>query len=136
MGFRHVLAEEFPGIEIVARTESRDDFERTYREVRDLLEREPGLAGIYNVGAGNRGIARALEEAGRARSVLFIGHEVTEHTRRFLLSGTMDAAIDQNPRVEAREAIQRLLAAAAGDLAFQSYMVRMQAVFRENIPDQ
>ncbi|HWL68769.1 MAG TPA: LacI family DNA-binding transcriptional regulator [Geminicoccus sp.] len=135
MGFRHVLAEEFPGIEIVARTESRDDFERTYQEARDLLARTPDLAGIYNIGAGNRGIARALEEAGRARSVLFIGHEVTEHTRRFLLSGTMDAAIDQNPRVEAREAVQRLLAAAAGDLAFRSYMVRMQAVFRENIPD-
>ncbi|WP_205625055.1 LacI family DNA-binding transcriptional regulator [Geminicoccus roseus] len=135
MGFRHILAEEFPQIEIVERGESRDDFQRTYAEVKEVLRRVPDLAGIYNIGAGNRGIAMALEEAGRARSVLFIGHEVTEHTRRFLLSGTMDAAIDQYPRVEAREAIARLVAAAGGDTAFTSYMVRMQAVFRENIPD-
>jgi LacI family transcriptional regulator len=135
MGFRHILAEEFPQLEIVDRAESRDDFERTYRDATELLRRIPDLAGIYNIGAGNRGIARALEEAGRAREVIFIGHEVTEFTRRFLLSGTMDAAIDQNPRVEAREAILRLVAAADGENGFTNYMVRMQAVFRENIPD-
>jgi LacI family transcriptional regulator len=135
MGFRHVLSEEFPQIEIVERAESRDDYQRTYRETLEVLRRVPDLAGIYNIGAGNRGIAAALEETGRARSVVFIGHEVTDHTRRFLLSGTMDAAIDQNPRVEVREAIARLMAAAGGDGQFTSYMVRMQAVFRENIPD-
>jgi LacI family transcriptional regulator len=135
MGFRHVLTEEFPQIEIVERAESRDDYQRTYRETIEVLRRVPDLAGIYNIGAGNRGIAAALEETGRARSVVFIGHEVTDHTRRFLLSGTMDAAIDQNPRVEVREAIARLMAAAGGDSQFTSYMVRMQAVFRENIPD-
>lgn len=135
MGLRHILAEEFPQIAIVHRGESRDDFHRTYEEARDVLRKIPDLAGIYNIGAGNRGIARALEEAGRAKSILFIGHEVTEFTRRFLLSGTMDAAIDQNPRVEAREAILRLVSAAGGDSQFTNYMIRMQAVFRENIPD-
>ncbi|WP_102958575.1 LacI family DNA-binding transcriptional regulator [Mangrovicella endophytica] len=135
MGFRHILAEEFPEFEIVAHTESRDDWERTYTEATRILSETPDLAGIYNIGAGNRGIARALEEAGRARSVLFVGHEVTEFSRRFLLSGTMDVAIDQNPRVEAREAIDRLLGAAKGQRQFTSFLVRMQAVFKENIPE-
>ncbi|WP_152047787.1 LacI family DNA-binding transcriptional regulator [Aureimonas psammosilenae] len=135
MGFRHILAEEFPDFEIVARAESRDDWERSYAEATRILKETPDLAGIYNIGAGNRGIARALEEAGRARSVLFVGHEVTAFSRRFLLSGTMDVAIDQNPRVEAREAVERLILAAGGQRQFASFLVRMQAVFKENIPE-
>ncbi len=92
------------------------------------------LAGIYNIGAGNRGIARALEEAGRDRSVVYIGHELTPYTRRFLVSGTMDAVIDQNPRVEARDALERLVQAVHGTPGHPAPPVRIQAIFKENIP--
>ena len=47
----------------------------------------------------------------------------------------MDAVIDQNPRVEAREALNLLTAAARG----QSYTYippRLQLVLRENLPDE
>ena len=135
MGFRHILADEFPRLTIVELREVRDDLERSYREARRLLADRPGLRGIYNIGAGNRGIAQALEEAGRGREVVFIGHELTEHTRRFLLSGTMDAAIDQNPRVEAREAIDRLLRAARDLPGPDPAPIRIHAIFRENLPD-
>jgi LacI family transcriptional regulator len=134
-GFRHILAEDYPELRVVELREVRDDLERSYRGAEALLRARPGLGGIYNIGAGNRGIARALEEAGRAGTVVFIGHELTEHTRRFLVSGTMDAAIDQNPRVEAREAIDRLLRAARGTPDPNPVPVRIHAIFRENIPD-
>lgn len=135
MGFRHVLAEDYPDLRVVELREVRDDLERSYREATALLAARPGLGGIYNIGAGNRGIAQALEEVGRAGRIVFIGHELTEHSRRFLVSGTMDAAIDQNPRVEAREAIDRLLRAARGSLDPHPVPVRIHAIFRENIPD-
>ncbi|MFZ1430399.1 MAG: substrate-binding domain-containing protein, partial [Geminicoccaceae bacterium] len=135
MGFRHILADEFPGLRAVELREVRDDLERSYREARKLLAAHPGLRGIYNIGAGNRGIARALEEAGRAQEVVFIGHELTEHTRRFLLSGTMDAVIDQNPRVEAREAVDRLLRAARREPLIDAVPIRIHAIFRENMPE-
>ena len=115
MGFRHILADEFPGLRIVELREVRDDLERSYKEASALLAARPGLRGIYNIGAGNRGIAQALEEAGRGRRGGVHRPRADEHTRRFLLAGTMDAAIDQNPRVEAREAIDRLLRAARGE---------------------
>ena len=104
-------------------------------EARTLLRTYADLGGIYNIGAGNRGIAQALEESGRARQVVFIGHELTEYTRRFLLSGIMDAVIDQNPRVEAREAVDRLIRAARNDNSQRAVPVRIQAIFRENIPE-
>lgn len=135
MGFRHLLQEDYPGMSVVELREVRDDSERAYAEAKALLGRYPDLAGIYNIGAGNRGIARALEEAGRARSTVFIGHELTEHTRRFLLSGTMDAVIDQNPRVEAREAIDQLARRARAGASPGDIAIRIQAIFRENLPD-
>ncbi len=135
MGFRHILAEEFAGLVIVQLRENLDDFERSYGEAKSLLDTHPDLAGIYNIGAGNRGIARALEESGRAGEVVFIGHELTEHTRRFLLSGVMDAVIDQSPRLEAREAIHALAEAAQGRTVDRAALaIGMQVIFRENIP--
>ena len=67
--------------------------------------------------------------------MVFVGHELTEHTRRFLLSGTMDAVIDQNPCVEAREAIEQLLMAARGEHRADPVPIRIHAIFRENIPE-
>jgi len=135
MGFRHILAEEFPDLRIVELREVKDDTERSYQEAGALLDSYDDIGGIYNIGAGNRGIAGALDERGRSKDVVFVGHELTEYTRRFLLSGTMDAVIDQNPRVEARDAVDRLLAAARGDSPPGLPPIRIQAIFRENIPE-
>ena len=135
IGFRNVLAEDHPALSIVELREVREDTERAFREASALLARHPDLAGIYNIGGGSRGIARALAEHERERQVVFIGHEVTAHTRRFLLSGVMDAAIDQNPRLEAEATIDRLARAARGGTQPAAAPIRIQAIFRENIPE-
>jgi LacI family transcriptional regulator len=46
----------------------------------------------------------------------------------------MDAVIDQNPRVEAREAISMLTHAILGK-PYEYHAPRLQVVFRENIPE-
>jgi LacI family transcriptional regulator len=135
MGFRHILSEELSDLVIVQLRENLDDMDRSYTETRALLKASPDLAGIYNIGAGNRGIAHALEESGRAGEIVFIGHELTEHSRQFLLSGTMNAVIDQNPRLEAREATVALTRAVRGQAIDRtSWVIGMQVIFRENIP--
>ncbi len=134
MGFRHVITEEFPDMEIVSLREIRDDRERAYAETAALLSRHPDLAGIYNIGAGNSGIGQALEEARLESSIIFVGHELTETSKRFLLNGTIDAVIDQNPRVEAREALAMLKAAVLGQQT-DYHPPRLQVIFRENIPE-
>lgn len=134
MGFRHIIAEEFQDLEVVELREVRDDRQRAYEEAVSLLRRHPDLSGIYNIGAGNAGIGQALQEAGLARAVLFVGHELTDSTKRFLLDGTMDAVIDQNPRVEAREAIS-MLKNTVRARKFEYHPPRLQVIFRENIPE-
>ena len=136
MGFRHILRERFPDMEIVAAPEIREDPDRAHAEVRALLAQYPDLLAIYCIGAGGEGVARALTETGRDQSVVFIGHDLTDSTRGFLLDGVMDAVIDQNARVEARDAIDRLLRAIRGEQDISHATVRIQSVFSENIPSE
>lgn len=134
MGFRHILRTEFPDLEILALSEVRDEQERAFAMAQAVLDATPDLAGIYNIGAGNEGIAQALLQHGRAGKVLFVGHEATPANRDLLLAGTMDALIDQNPRVEAREALNLLTSAVRGQ-GYDVHQPRLQIVFKENIPE-
>jgi len=134
MGFRHILAEEFPNLEIVELREMKDDREKAFQEAVNLLARHSDLAGIYNIGAGNQGIARALQDNKLADRVVFIGHELTAHNKALLLDRTLDAVIDQNPRVEVREALN-ILANAVRGLPCEQHLPRLQVIFRENIPE-
>jgi LacI family transcriptional regulator len=135
MGFRHVLLEDFPDIEVIDLTEVRDDDEKAYEATSSHLEKYPDIRGVYNIGGGHSGIAKAIEERGLAGSIIFVGHELTPDTKRFLLSGTMDVAIDQNARVEAREALAQLRRAARGE-SWSMHPIRIAAFFRENIPEE
>src|SRR5262245_44636254 len=136
IGFRHILQENFPQLAIVAVREVREDAGRAYGETRALLDEHPDLRAIYCIGAGQDGIARALTELKRDRSVVFVGHDLTEDTRQYLLNGVMDVAIDQNARVEAREAVDRLVRAVRGEEDISTATIRIQSVFRENIPTE
>lgn len=135
MGFRHVLRDSFPKLEIVAEREVQEDAARAYQEVGALLAEHSDLLAIYCIGSGQEGVARALIEAGRDK-IVFIGHDLTDATRTLLLGGVMDAAIDQNAPVEAREAVDRLVRAIHGESDIATATVRIQSVFRENIPSE
>lgn len=132
MGFRSILADEFPELRISAYAEVGDDRDRAYEEMQRIL-RAGSIAGVYNIGSGNQGIARALREARLAQETVFIGHDLTDATKLMLLDRTMDALIDQDPKVEAREVVRLLIGAVRGVTEIQ-YLPRLQVVFRENIP--
>jgi LacI family transcriptional regulator len=98
MGFLHLFAEMFPMIEVVGLREGHDDEAKSYRQAKTLLGRHPDLAGIYNIGGGAAGVARALRDARREAETVLIGHGLTPDTRALLIDGTMDAVITQNQR--------------------------------------
>lgn len=132
MGFRSILAQDFRNLTITKTIEVSDDRDRAYTALRELLAENPPSA-IYNVGSGNQGIAHALKEARAERSTVFVAHDLTSATKRLLLDGTLDAVIDQNPRVEAREVV-KLLASAVRGSSEPQYLPRVQVIFSENIP--
>jgi len=133
VGFRHIIREEFPGLQVVELREIMDDRQRAMVETRSLLDVHPDLKGIYNVGGGTPGIANVISARNLSRAIVLIGHEATEANKGLLLDGTLDAVIDQNPRVEAREALNILTAAVRRE-PYSYIPPRLQLVLKENLP--
>ncbi len=134
-GFHQILSSEYPGLSPLAAVEGRDDNERTRVLAADLLSRQPDLVGLYSVGAGNRGIATALEASGRAHDIVWIAHELTVHTRALLLRGVIDAIINQDPGHEARSAARVLLAHCLGDPVMPDQeRINIDIFLRDNLP--
>lgn len=139
-GFTQVMASEFPGLSVLPVLEGRDEDDRSEQVLARMFGRHADIVGLYNVGAGTQGVAKALNDqalsvAGRDRQVVFVGHDVTALTRRLLLQGVMDAAISQNPGHEARAAVRVLLALARGEpILSEQEKIRIDIVMRDNLP--
>lgn len=135
IGFRDALRELFPNLLVSIKHPTHDDHEEAYQATKRLLEQHPDLIGIYNVGGGIRGNARAIREMGKSSDIVLIGHELTDYSRQLMLDGTLDAVIDQDPEFQTREAARVLLehhtqsSAGAGPR-----MPRIGVFMRENLP--
>jgi LacI family transcriptional regulator len=134
-GFEQVILHEFPHLTILPVLESRDDWQRVEKVTAQMLADHPDLIGIYNVGAGARGIVTALENTGRQKQVTYIAHELTDHTRRALVDGTIDVIINQNAGHEVRSAVRVLMAKAdKGPLIDAMEHIRIDIFVRDNLP--
>jgi len=110
MGFRLALRQGFQQISEIITCSAQDDAEGNYRAIRRLLDERDDIVGIYSVGGGNMGIARALGEAGLSREIVFICHNLTSRTQGFLMDGTIDLVLHVNMRLVAEEAVEALCA--------------------------
>lgn len=134
LGFRSVLREDFPHLNIIDAREAKDENDLSFDAAADLLRTNPELIGIYNIGGGTPGVARALSEAGRT-DVVFVAHELNPVTRDLLISGVLDAIINQNASQEIVGAIRMLMNHHAGrDIDANMDPVRIEVFFRENLP--
>lgn len=135
MGFRGLMREAFPALRVIGPFEGRDDAESNHRHARALLERHPGLVGLYNIGGAADGVGRALRESGRAGRVVFVAHGFTPDTRALLIDGTLDALITQSPQSMVHAAVAILANARDGrDPMAGVEPVRFSIVMRENLP--
>jgi LacI family transcriptional regulator len=133
-GFEQVVAQDFPGIEVIAAREGRDDPTRAHELTREILRETPQLTGLYCVGAGTEGVIAALEESGRTRDVVFVAHELTDANRSALMRGTIDALINQDPGHEARSAARILQALCNGwPILDDQERIRIDIFLRDNV---
>ncbi|MFN4141852.1 LacI family DNA-binding transcriptional regulator [Aestuariivirga sp.] len=134
-GFEQVIAADFPNLALLPVREGRDDSAKMLRLAEQLIADHPDLVGIYNVGAGSRGIAAALAQAGRSRDIVFITHELTDDTRRALIDGTIDIIINQDAGHEVRSAIRVLMCKAdRAPIVDAMERIRIDIYLRDNIP--
>ena len=134
-GFEQVLKEEYPKLTVLPIEESRDNFKKVEKITAKFIEDTPNLVGLYNTGAGNRGMIGALEKSGRANDVICVVHELTPYSRQALATGTVDAVINQNTGHEVRSAVRVLLALIdETEVLEDQERIRIDIFLRDNLP--
>lgn len=77
-----------------------------------------------------------MRSLGRQDDVVIITHELTRSRRELLLEGLLDAVIDQNPRLEARRALDTMaMFFNRGDGSYRpNEFTPFDIILRENCP--
>ena len=114
--------------------EGQDDPDLALALIADCLASVPDLAGIYSLGAGNRGLFAALSARGRS-DLCVIVHELTGETRAALESGLVDAVLNQDAGHEVRSAIRVLRAKVDGlPVNAAQERIRLDIFIKDNLP--
>jgi LacI family transcriptional regulator len=108
-GITQFLEEKAPEWNVAKIVEGGDDRARSELQLRDAFRAHPDAVAVYNVGAANIGVARAIRADVLAHRPVFVGHELTRNTAAFLREGLMSLAIDQSPELQVRLAVNLLL---------------------------
>ncbi len=125
---------EFPQARLLPVLEGRDDPLTVEALVREALGNAT-LAGIYSLGAGNRGLIRALGAVDDERPLSVIAHELTETTANALRQGLLDAVLNQDAGHEVRSAIRVLKARADGlPVIAAQERIRIDIFLSDNLP--
>jgi ABC-type sugar transport system, periplasmic component len=134
-GFRAVIGAEFPHLTILPVLEGRDDPRLAEELVSGALDRNADVLGIYSLGAGNRGLVRALERRAGKPHIFTISHELTGTTRTALKTGLIDAVLNQDPGHEVRSAIRVLKAKAdEQEIVEAQERIRLDIFLKDNLP--
>ena len=135
MGFDQIIRAEFPNLECLPVLEGRDDAETTRRVLASCLESEKQVIGLYNIGAGNRGVIEVLAGDPARHHLTVVAHELTPHARKALRDGLFDAVIAQDAGHEIRSAIRILKAHIDGTPVVEGQEhIRIEIYLRDNLP--
>ncbi|MFN7091975.1 MAG: LacI family DNA-binding transcriptional regulator [Allorhizobium sp.] len=133
--FAFVMAQDFPGLAVLPVIEGRDDPVVVERKVSELFADRSDIVALYSLGAGNRGLVRALSRLSPERRPVVIAHELTETTRGALQSGLIDAVLNQDAGHEVRSAIRVLKAKADGlPVVAAQERIRIDIFLKDNLP--
>ncbi|MGG5258933.1 LacI family DNA-binding transcriptional regulator [Phycicoccus avicenniae] len=110
VSFEEGLAVTDPGREVLRAGDVHGADEPMAEAVAAVLARRPDVAGVYSMGGGNAGTARALAAAGLA-GIPFVGHDLDADNLPLLRSGVLTAVLHHDLRADLRTALTQLLRA-------------------------
>lgn len=106
-GFKASIDEHANGLDCVEVIEGGDQLVLSERLLAAAIRRHPGIVALYDAGAAHEAVENVLGDMDHR--VVFVGHELTPHTKSMMGRGLMSLIIDQNPERQARFAIDVLL---------------------------
>ncbi|OJF96579.1 LacI family DNA-binding transcriptional regulator [Pararhizobium antarcticum] len=135
-GFTAAMAEHSEVRVILDVLEGQDDPMLAEELVAMCFNAHPDLAGIYSLGAGNRGLVTAIS-ARAPKGLRVIAHDLTSHTRSALKAGLIDAVLHQDAGHEVRSAIRVLKAKADGVAVIEAQeRIRIDIFLKDNLPPE
>ncbi|WP_233888418.1 LacI family DNA-binding transcriptional regulator [Paraburkholderia flagellata] len=134
IGFRSLLRQRFPHVNVVEVIKGADSGAATYEATRRCMEMHGALDGIYNVAGGNEGLAAALRERGIAGRTLYVTHEVNAVTEPLLRADVIDYLLSQDLRLLLRTAVEQMRNAVAGGTPPAQALVPIETYSRYSLP--
>ncbi len=109
-GFKDVLAQEYPGIRIVAERYGTPDRDDALRLTQDILSANPNLNGIFTVADGMAmGAADAAVAAGRIGSITITTASFSREAVPYMEKGLIKLNVDENPVLMGRLSINNVV---------------------------
>ena len=112
IGFRSYFRENAPEFQLLEPMISFEERHVAAELTRDLLHREPDLAGLYISGGGITGVMDTLREAGAAGRLVTVGYELMTETRSGLLDNILTLIISHPLERLAAAAVESMVDAA------------------------
>lgn len=107
-GFRQLMAEEYPGVEILPSIYTRENAQTIQDEMRKLCEREPQLAGIFITCGGVKAVGGVLEEY-RRRHIRLVCYEDYPDILKLMEKGIVTATLDSEIVSQGKRAMEVLM---------------------------
>ena len=136
-GFRDVLMREYRNLTVLPAIETESLDRYILESMKDLFEKHPDILGIYTVTGGVAGILSELRERDNRQRPILIAHDLTTVTRRGLISGEIDALINQDATHIAKATVSDLLAEVIPDRTRKTSAkggVPIEVFLKDNLP--
>lgn len=133
-GFEEALAQNFPGIRLVARQFSLSDRAKGRAVTENILSAHPELSGLFaSAEPGSIGAALAIKSRGLAGKVRFVGFDANEEMIEDVRGGVFDALLVQDPYGMGFEAVKTLISKLNGVTPPKRVDLRARVVTKANL---
>lgn len=136
-GFKELMEKEFPNIKVLGPDYNLDDPNKATQQTAAVLEREPGLGGVFGTNVFSaQGAGAAVVNAGLGGHVQVVAYDATKLAIELLNKGVVTLVLAQKPYDMGYMAVQFAMADAAGVTSLPRRVETGFAIInRENVKD-
>ncbi|MFV0358990.1 LacI family DNA-binding transcriptional regulator [Tropicimonas sp.] len=116
-GFRSYFRDEAPEFQLLDTQINLETRALTYEAMKNLLERNPDLVGLYVAGGGMEGAIEAVREARAAPPLVLIVNELTPESQLGLQDGTVSVVFGTPVRQIAGDLVAQMIATSERGMA-------------------
>lgn len=107
-GFRGVMREQFPRVELLDTVYCEENEEKAERQMEEILKAHPDLGGIYMTCFGEEGVCRALKKSKKDQKIIMVASDLMGRNYERLLEGSINLLIGQEAAEQGYEPVMIL----------------------------